>query len=94
MVNPSDEQPDVKITFPCDDYPIKIMGDNIPDFESIVCAIIKQHAPDCDLSKNQHRVSRNQRFLSITVFIRATGVDQLEVIHSDLKKTGIVKMVM
>lgn len=94
MVNPPDDQIDAKITFPCDDYPIKIMGDGAPDFENLVSDVVKKHAPDLDVSKNQRRASRNQRFLSVTVFIRATGIAQLQAIHEDLKLTGRVKMVI
>lgn len=82
-----------KIEFPCD-YPIKILGDACENFSEIMVEVVKRHAPDLDITKISLRESSKGRFHSLTVTIIATGKPQLESIFTDLKATGIVKMVL
>ena len=88
------ETPAPKITFPCPDYPIKALGDGGSDFFEWVLTVIKRHAPDFDERTATRRDSRTGRYQSVTVFITATGVAQLESIHRDLKASALTKMVM
>ncbi|GGL97252.1 DUF493 domain-containing protein [Pseudomonas asuensis] len=83
-----------KIEFPCDNYPIKVIGDAGDGFADLVVEIIQRHAPDLDVTTRVTRDSRNGRFLSVQVLIRATGVEQLQSIHADLRSTGRVHMVL
>lgn len=82
-----------KITFPCD-YPIKVVGDAAEDFPATVCQVLARHAPDFDASTMQVVDSRNGRFQSVRVTIRATGENQLDRLFLDLKATGRVHMVV
>ncbi|MGJ8686718.1 MAG: HP0495 family protein [Spongiibacteraceae bacterium] len=82
-----------KIEFPCD-YPIKVIGEGGKGLKEKVVEIMRQHAGDIDETLIAERNSREGRFISITVTIVATGKPQLEQIFSDLKATGIVKMVL
>ncbi|TWI54241.1 hypothetical protein IQ22_02104 [Pseudomonas duriflava] len=83
-----------KIEFPCDNYPIKVIGDAGDGFADLVIEIIQRHAPDLDPGTLVTRDSRNGRFLSVQVLIRAVGVEQLQNIHVDLRATGRVHMVL
>lgn len=83
-----------KITFPCPRYPLKVIGDASPDFAEVVAEVVQRHAPDLDHSTLVVRDSRNGRFLSIQLLITATGVEQLQAIHLDLRATGRVHMVL
>lgn len=83
-----------KITFPCTDYPIKIMGDAGAELYARVLAIMEKHTPDFEASKITVRDSRNGRFQSITVLITATGEPQLRTIYEELMISPIVKMVL
>ena len=91
VLSKTEEPP--KIEFPCD-YPIKVLGDAVPHFKQTVIEVVTVHSPTLDLRKITLRDSGKGRFRSVTVVIRATGVDQLEAIFEDLKATGIVKMVI
>lgn len=82
-----------KIEFPCD-YPIKVIADNHEEARGKVLAVMEQHAAPLAEGCVTERLSREGRFMSLTVTIVATGKDQLERIHVDLKATGVVKMVM
>jgi putative lipoic acid-binding regulatory protein len=41
---PADQTPP-KIEFPCEDYPIKIVGDAEPRYEEVVLEVVENHAP-------------------------------------------------
>lgn len=83
-----------KIEFPCPNYPIKVIGEAGADFADLVIQVIERHAPGLDSSTLVIRDSRNGRFLSVQVLITATGVEQLQAIHVDLRATGRVHMVL
>ncbi|BCD86529.1 UPF0250 protein [Pseudomonas solani] len=83
-----------KIEFPCERYPIKVIGDAGEGFSDLVVEIVQRHAPDLDVTTLVARDSRNGRFLSVQVLITATSVDQLQAIHVDLRATGRVHMVL
>ncbi|WP_439107601.1 YbeD family protein [Congregibacter sp.] len=82
-----------KIEFPCD-YPVKVLGRNVTEFRPLVLEIFERHAPGFDQSTITVRDSRKGNFLSMTIIITATGPEQLESIHQDLRATGIVQMVL
>lgn len=83
-----------KIEFPCERYPIKVIGDAGEGFTEMVVEVLKRHAPDLDEGTLVTRDSRNGRFLSVQLLITATGIDQLQAIHNDLRATGRVQMVL
>lgn len=83
-----------KIEFPCERYPIKVIGEAGEGFTELVLEIIQRHAPDLDITTQASRDSRSGRFVSLQVLITATGIEQLQAIHFDLKATGRVHMVL
>ncbi|TBW35665.1 DUF493 domain-containing protein [Azotobacter chroococcum] len=83
-----------KIEFPCERYPIKVIGDAGEGFADLVVEVIQRHAPGLDSSTLRLRDSRNGRYLAVQVLITATGVEQLQAIHLDLRATGRVHMVL
>ena len=88
------EQEAPKIEFPCPDYPIKVIGRAGPDFKELVIDIVRKHAPDLDLSKVDEQGSSKGTFASIRMKITATGPEQLDALHKELKGTGRVQMVI
>lgn len=83
-----------KIEFPCANYPIKVIGDAGEGFADLVVEVLQRHAPDLDETTLVVRNSSQGRFLSVQVLITATGVEQLQAIHVDLRATGRVHMVL
>ncbi|MDM8348064.1 DUF493 domain-containing protein [Pseudomonas sp. sp1636] len=83
-----------KIEFPCERYPVKVIGDAGEGFTELVIAVIQRHAPDFDATSLVVRDSRNGRFLSVQALITATGVEQLQALNLDLRATGRVHMVL
>ncbi len=87
------EPPVPRITFPCD-YPIKVLGRSSEDFQRLVFATVERHAPGFDRRRVLLKTSRKGTFASLTLFITATGSEQLQVLHRDLMDTGVVQMVL
>ncbi len=94
-VTPSTDQNEPpKIEFPCEDYPVKIMGDAGDELLAFVLETTEAFAPSFDRSKVSVKASSKGRFNSITVLITATGVDQLEQYHQALRKNPAIKIVL
>lgn len=94
MTESNSETQPPKIEFPCERYPIKVIGDAGEGFREAVVEVIRRHSPDLDETTLVTRDSRNGRFLSVQVLITATSVEQLQAIHVDLRATGRVHMVL
>jgi len=83
-----------KIEFPCENYPIKVLGESSKDMHRFVIEIMERHAPGFDQTRITINESSKGRFQSLTIWITATGVDQLSAIHNDLRVNSMIKMVM
>ena len=86
------QEPAPKIEFPCD-YPIRIVGHSAPDYKDFVLRVVARHAPDFD-GQARMKTSRNGKYMSATVVIRATGEAQLKALFEDLKASGRIQMVL
>ena len=82
-----------KIEFPCE-YPIKVLGLNTDDFETVIVEVFHRHAPGFDADTVVIKMSSKGTFNSLNITITATGVEQLDALHQDLLATGLVKMVI
>jgi uncharacterized protein len=89
----SDQKPP-KIEFPCEDYPIKVLGEASPEMHTYVIEVMERHAPGFDQTRITINESSKGRFQSLTIWITATGVPQLTAIHEDLRSHSTIKMVM
>ncbi len=83
-----------KIEFPCENYPIKVLGEAGHELHSLVLEVMERHAPGFDQARITINESSKGRFQSLTVWITATGEPQLRAIHEDLRISQRVKMVM
>ena len=82
-----------KIEFPCQDYPIKVIGDTGVGFKDTVIEILAKYAK-IDISTLAERQSSNGKYTTVQLHIVATGEDQLRDINSALRATGRVHMVL
>ncbi|MCO4757781.1 MAG: DUF493 family protein [Oceanospirillaceae bacterium] len=83
-----------KIEFPCENYPIKVLGRGGDNFQSLVIEVVQQHAPDLDVTTITVQDSKKGTFQSVRFSITATGEAQLSALHKALMDTGRVTMVM
>ncbi|MES2674256.1 MAG: DUF493 family protein [Pseudomonadota bacterium] len=88
------EQQPPKIEFPCENYPIKVLGDADQEMHTYVIEILERHAPGFDQARITVAESSSGRFQSLTIWITATGEPQLYSINEDLRRNKKIKMVM
>ncbi len=81
------------IEFPCD-FPIKAIGPARDDLDAIVFALVRAHAPDLGEGALRVRPSRNGRYLSVTIRLRATSQEQLDAIYRSLSASEHLTMVL
>ena len=84
---------DTLFEFPCQ-FPIKAMGKNIAEFDSIVVSIVREHAEDIKEGAVQVRPSKCDKFLAVTVTIEASSKRQLDAIYQGLNDCPHVIMVL
>lgn len=71
------------LKFPCK-FPIKMMGRESAEFRATARALVEKHAGKVDDDAVQASLSRNGRFVSVTVTITATSKQQLDDIYQDV----------
>ena len=81
------------IDFPCV-FPVKMMGHNSPEFRTTARALIEKHAGEVNDSAVQESLSRNERFVSVTITITATSQQQLDDIYQDVSSHEDVLMAL
>lgn len=84
---------DPRIEFPCS-YPIKVMGEARPGFRRSVLDIVRKYDEGVQDDEIAEKLSKKGKYVSLTVWLWATGEDQLSRIFTDLKKSGLVKLVL
>lgn len=90
---PEPDEPESLLAFPCD-FPIKVMGETRPGFAQAVTAVVLRHAPDFDAATMEMRASRQGKYLSLTVTVRAVSREQLDALYRELCDHPMVKMVL
>lgn len=84
---------DSVITFPCQ-FPIKMMGRDTPEFRATARALVEKHAGAVADDAVQTALSRNERFVSVTVTITAESQEQLDNIYRDVTSHDDVLMAL
>lgn len=83
-----------KIEFPCEDYLIKVLGVAHEEMVEFVIETTEQYSPGFNREKISIKASGKGRFQSVTVFITATGLEQLQAYHRTLMAHPHIKMVI
>lgn len=82
------------LRFPCD-FPIKVMGrDEDDDFRSQAVAIVEAEVGPLPEDAVTTQPSRNGRFLSVTVTVRAESREQLDSLYRRLSADERVLVVL
>jgi putative lipoic acid-binding regulatory protein len=86
-------EPESLIRYPTD-FPIKILGLNEVGFEAAIAELLREHAPDFDVSTVEVRESRAGKYLAITATINATSRSQLDALYRALTAHPKVRVVL
>ena len=82
-----------KIEFPCD-YPIKVIGEAVPDFLEQVVAIVRTYDDSLTADRLTERDSRKGNYRSITMQVHVVSEAQLQPMFLELKAVAAVHMVL
>lgn len=82
-----------RIEFPCR-YPVKVMGEAHERFTVEVLEVFQIHAPEVTDDHIAAKPSAKGNYIALTITIHATGIEQLELLFTDLKKLPAVKLVL
>lgn len=81
------------LEFPCQ-FPIKAMGKNTTDFGSVVVSIVQQHVDNIEEGAVKTKLSKADKYMSITITIEATSKKQLDTIYQCLTDCPEVLMAL
>ena len=81
------------LTFPCD-FPIKMMGRDTPGFHATARSLVEKHTGPLADDAIRSSLSRNGRFVSITVTVNAQSQQQLDDIYRDVSSHEDVLMAL
>ena len=87
------EQEETLLEFPCQ-FPIKAFGLSGETLEIAVLEIVNRHVDDLAENAIKMNASKNAKYTSITVIIRATSKKQIDSIYLDLTACEYVVMAL
>lgn len=81
------------LEFPCE-FPIKLMGRESPEFRATVRSLVEKHTGPLDETAIRSTLSRNGRFVSVTITVDARSREQLDAIYIDVSAHEDVLMAL
>ena len=81
------------LELPCE-FPIKLMGRDTPSFRNTVRSLVEKHTGRLSDDAIQSSLSRNGRFISITITVNAQSQQQLDDIYRDATDHAEVLMAL
>jgi hypothetical protein len=81
------------LEFPCN-FPLKTIGKNAGDFETLVVEIVRRHIPDLRDEAVSNRLSKDGKYMSVTTTFVATSREQLDALYYELSSHERVVMVL
>ena len=81
------------LEFPCD-FPVKAMGRDTPEFHALVRKLVEKHTGPLSDDRIQSSLSKNGRFVSITVTVNAQNQEQLDDIYRAITSHDDVLMAL
>jgi putative lipoic acid-binding regulatory protein len=81
------------IDYPCE-FPIKIMGKEEQDFTKSILMIVHRHVSNFDDKNIETRLSKKNKYLSLTCTVYVTSQSQLDALYQELCDHPMVLMVL
>ena len=83
MTTENNTEEETLFEFPCE-FPVKAMGKKEKDMETLVLTIVQNHAPEATAEDITTNLSKNGKYISVTVNITAQSKKQLDAIYMEL----------
>lgn len=90
---PQDAFKDAELQFPCD-FPISVMGLNVPEFEEKIYEILKKHVPEVEKKNLRTAYSANKKYCSLKTHFTAQSREQMDELYRELTAHKLVKWVL
>lgn len=81
------------MTFPCD-FSIKIIGKNVPDFETDILQIGQQYYPKLTSADLRTQLSKADRYIAVHLTVHAEDQKTLDSLYLALTQAPNVHMVL
>ncbi len=82
-----------ELKFPCD-FPISVMGLNVPEYKEKIFAILKKHVPELEEKNLQTAYSANKKYCSLKTRFTAQSREQMDELYKELTAHELVKWVL
>lgn len=89
---PGQDKPSL-IEFPCE-FPIKVMGKNVPEFSQVICDLLLSMNPGFDVAGVEMRPSSKGNYISLTCSVYVSNQDELDAIYRALSGHELVSVVL
>ncbi len=83
----------VELKFPCD-FPISIMGLNVPEYKETIFSILQKHVPEVKKSDLKTAFSANKKYCSLKTKFTAQSREQMDELYKELTAHELVKWVL
>lgn len=90
---PQDAFDKVELKFPCE-FPISIMGLNVPEYKETIFAILKKHVPEVKQTDLKTAFSANKKYCSLKTKFVAQSREQMDDLYKELTANELVKWVL
>jgi putative lipoic acid-binding regulatory protein len=84
---------DSLIDYPCD-FPVKVIGPHHPEFVDTMVRLARDFDPEFGAHKVELRASKTEKYLGITLNVRATSRAQLDGLYLALTGHPMVKVAL
>jgi putative lipoic acid-binding regulatory protein len=88
-----DDSQESILTFPLQ-FPLKVIGTGVEDFEIFVVEIVEKHISEVPRDSFTSRLSSNGNYLSVSVEFTAENREQLDNLYRELSSHKRVKMIL
>jgi putative lipoic acid-binding regulatory protein len=91
--NPMTDQTKPQLEFPVL-FPLRIIGENLDEFQPFVIEIARRHAPDLLEENIVHSLSGGNKYRSISVEFIAQSREQVDALCAELARHECVLMIL
>ncbi len=90
---PNDVFENAELKFPCE-FPLSVMGLNVPEYKDVIFGIIKKHVPEVTESMIEVVYSSNKKYCSVKTRFTAQSREQMDALYKELTANELTKWVL